>query len=267
MASADARRWSGQIAFPGGKCLPQETNVAAAQRETLEEAGLDLTADDFVLLGELPRRFARRGLAMSSFVFLQVCNPEQGQQLRPDPLEVAAAWWVPLSVLATRSEVRTLCLELASSRELPSVLTTGLRLMGVDHMLFPCLALPPPPRDLTTVHLDTLQTVLWGLTLGIVSDLTHAGKIEAAGGLSPTIPGEPRGFSVGTWDGKRSAFASSLLPLLLWPFASRVLHSRSGPMGYDSGRAFWLAGATMVVSLGVLAGMAAARQGLIHPQL
>jgi len=30
--------------------------------------------------------------------------------------------------------------------------------------------------------------VLWGLTLGIVSDLTHAERIEAAGGRSPTVP-------------------------------------------------------------------------------
>ena len=45
----------GQIAFPGGKLLEGESPLAAVQRESLEEVGIDLKSADVMLLGRLGR--------------------------------------------------------------------------------------------------------------------------------------------------------------------------------------------------------------------
>ncbi|KAJ3048728.1 hypothetical protein HK097_010256, partial [Rhizophlyctis rosea] len=52
-------RWSGHMAFPGGKAEPGETDEEAAVRETLEEVGLDLRAESFIPLGALDDREIR----------------------------------------------------------------------------------------------------------------------------------------------------------------------------------------------------------------
>lgn len=70
-------------------------------------------------------RMATPTLSIAPFVFLQLDNPgpEEGRQqtrgegpdrprLQLDNSEVAAAWWVPVQVLATRAAVKTLCLDL-----------------------------------------------------------------------------------------------------------------------------------------------------------
>ena len=50
-------RWTGQIAFPGGKKDPQDADDAAASiRETLEETGLDLESEWCLQVGNLPQR-------------------------------------------------------------------------------------------------------------------------------------------------------------------------------------------------------------------
>jgi 8-oxo-dGTP pyrophosphatase MutT (NUDIX family) len=41
-------RWSGHIAFPGGKIEPTENSLECAVRETMEEIGLDLQTADHV---------------------------------------------------------------------------------------------------------------------------------------------------------------------------------------------------------------------------
>jgi 8-oxo-dGTP pyrophosphatase MutT (NUDIX family) len=42
---------AGQIAFPGGKLLEGESALAAVQRESMEEVGVDLKSADVMLLG------------------------------------------------------------------------------------------------------------------------------------------------------------------------------------------------------------------------
>ena len=50
-------RWSGHVALPGGKRDPDdESDVAAAIRETREEVGLDLSNDHCLHVGNLPER-------------------------------------------------------------------------------------------------------------------------------------------------------------------------------------------------------------------
>jgi 8-oxo-dGTP pyrophosphatase MutT (NUDIX family) len=50
-------RWTGHVAFPGGKRDPEDTDDrAVAIRETSEEVGLDLTTNDYIYIGNLPER-------------------------------------------------------------------------------------------------------------------------------------------------------------------------------------------------------------------
>ncbi|MBA3340997.1 MAG: CoA pyrophosphatase [Gemmatimonadaceae bacterium] len=98
----DADPWSGQIAFPGGRSEPgDETLRDTAIRETLEETSIDLrqcgemlgTLDDLRPTARLlPRVIVR------PYVFLTGGTPDPEMSH-----EVAACFWVPLSVLLDRS--------------------------------------------------------------------------------------------------------------------------------------------------------------------
>jgi 8-oxo-dGTP pyrophosphatase MutT (NUDIX family) len=91
--------WSGHMAFPGGRVERGDASTrGAAERETREEVGVDLSrADVLGRLDDLERRHSGgpSGLVISGFVFH---HPD------PEPLvaneEVEAAFWVPLLGLA-----------------------------------------------------------------------------------------------------------------------------------------------------------------------
>jgi len=78
--SAHARQW----AFPGGRIDQGETPLQAALRETHEEVGLALTADD--LIGRLDDYPTRSGYVMSPFVFWAGA----GHEPIANPAEVAS---------------------------------------------------------------------------------------------------------------------------------------------------------------------------------
>lgn len=87
------RRNAGNYALPGGGMDPGEDAIAAALRETREEVGVDLPResalgllDDFLTLGN----------HVVTPVVLWTAAPVT---LSPDPAEVHAAWFVPLSDL------------------------------------------------------------------------------------------------------------------------------------------------------------------------
>lgn len=90
--------WSGHMAFPGGRMEAVDAHVrAAAERETREEVGLDLTrALHLGRLDDLEGHHAGRPveLVISAFVY---------QLEGPEPLgasdEVQEALWVPLGAL------------------------------------------------------------------------------------------------------------------------------------------------------------------------
>ena len=94
--------WSGQIAFPGGRREPQdESLMETAMRETLEETAMDLRtiASLIGVLDDLsPQSIHLPSIVVRPFVFLM--------REAPEPVlssEVAASFWVPLSVLLDRS--------------------------------------------------------------------------------------------------------------------------------------------------------------------
>jgi 8-oxo-dGTP pyrophosphatase MutT (NUDIX family) len=87
-------RWSGQMALPGGKRDPEDPDlVATAVRETAEELGVALPDRPDARLDDHVGR-TRPGI-VASFVF----TLDQRPRLRPQPTEVAAAWWLSLPAL------------------------------------------------------------------------------------------------------------------------------------------------------------------------
>jgi len=90
--------WSGHMAFPGGRVERMDPNPRfAAERETLEEVGIELgKAEVLGRLDDLEGRHAGRPaeLVVSGFVYFA---PDPSP-IAPSP-EVREALWVPLSTL------------------------------------------------------------------------------------------------------------------------------------------------------------------------
>jgi 8-oxo-dGTP pyrophosphatase MutT (NUDIX family) len=93
-AEREDDRWSGHLAFPGGRWSSGDPDLAAtARRETLEEVGVDLRGAP--LLGTLddltPRTPVLPPLIVRPHVYLL---PERRDLVANR--EVSAAWWMPL---------------------------------------------------------------------------------------------------------------------------------------------------------------------------
>ncbi|MEM7051408.1 MAG: CoA pyrophosphatase [Acidobacteriota bacterium] len=101
--------WSGHIALPGGRRQVEDVDLrATAERETLEEVALDLSAGERWLgaLDEVrPNTRRLPPLVIAPYVALAPAEAT----LRPDPREVASIHWVALAELrrgSAQSEVR-----------------------------------------------------------------------------------------------------------------------------------------------------------------
>ncbi len=100
--------WSGDMAFPGGRMEAGDGSPrAAAERETLEEIGLDLTAYG-CFEGRLPdlvtRQHSRwRPMVVTPYVF-QWCGPGDSASNH----EVDNVVWIPLPELAASENQSTL---------------------------------------------------------------------------------------------------------------------------------------------------------------
>ena len=102
-AKREGDPWSGQMAFPGGRREPHDTDLQmTAWRETLEEVGVELAApigqlDDF----QGTRNPQVRPLVVAPYVYATEWRPET----RPNH-EVNDTVWIPLSwILDPRSVV------------------------------------------------------------------------------------------------------------------------------------------------------------------
>ncbi|KAI8343115.1 NUDIX hydrolase domain-like protein [Chlamydoabsidia padenii] len=93
-ATRTGDRWSGHVAYIGGKNEPGETDLDTVTREVYEEIGLDLASDAFIELGRLDDReitstYNRQLLMiLVPFVFLQVVPHTPAINLQKD--EVAS---------------------------------------------------------------------------------------------------------------------------------------------------------------------------------
>lgn len=125
----EADPWSGQMALPGGMVETDDTGArGAAERETLEEVGIDLTEALFV--GRLDdmqgrHRAHRSGIVVSGFVFFD----EHGQEAVPN-YEVADVVWEPLATF-TNSE----CFAYAEYPPAPGERFPGVRVGHAEHQI------------------------------------------------------------------------------------------------------------------------------------
>lgn len=134
-------KWSGQIAFPGGRREPQDTDdISVAQRETWEEIGVQLLRDEFIgRIDDIQGRKA--GLLLPFYIRPIVFHIEREFVLNLQPSEVSDFFWVPLATLLNPQSQITYKLQ----RELIAVELPGINL----------------DRDVP----------LWGLTYMMIQDL------------------------------------------------------------------------------------------------
>lgn len=153
-ASHPADPWSGDLGFPGGKLSAADPDLRqAAERETREELGLDLTrARLFGCLGEIVG--AHLPVLVSCFVYQVPPN----LALRPNR-ELQGAYWVSLATLFDPARH----------------LMATVRFRG-EELLRPAIRLPLPGRD-----------ILWGITYRLVMILSERVP-ELASGLRLTEP-------------------------------------------------------------------------------
>jgi 8-oxo-dGTP pyrophosphatase MutT (NUDIX family) len=98
-AEKEGDPWSGHMAFPGGRQSPEDASPRwTAERETLEEVGLDLAPAELLgQLDDLEGRHAGRptGLVISAFVY----HVPEAPPLTVQAEEVQSAFWVPVSLM------------------------------------------------------------------------------------------------------------------------------------------------------------------------
>ncbi len=156
----DGDRWSGHMAFPGGRGAHEDEDaVATAIREAREEVGLRLEAAE--RLGQLDELSLDRRGGSSKHGVLSPYSFYAGRELmifEPEPKEVARAYWVPLAKIWDPSAQTELHWQLDGGRE----------------MAFPGIA-----HD---------GEVIWGLTYHLLRQFSeHVGR----GDILPPIPQLP----------------------------------------------------------------------------
>lgn len=134
-AARDGDPWSGHMAFPGGRRAAEDASArVTAERETWEEVGIDLSSAGR-LLGSLDEVWPRAGapaIVVSPFVFAVPA----GTVVRPNH-EVAAAFWIPLRLLAEPGAATEYLHALASGEELrfPAIAYESRVIWGLTHRI------------------------------------------------------------------------------------------------------------------------------------
>lgn len=116
----------GQMAFPGGKCEPEELEQGrfsdTALRETEEEVGIH--PSDVEILGELPGLSTATGFWVAPFVGI-LKRPLEQVTLKLNAGEIAELVWVPWSVLTHPATYRQETFERGAIRFLTHVYQVG----------------------------------------------------------------------------------------------------------------------------------------------
>lgn len=141
--------WSGHAALPGGRCDATDRDaVETARREAAEEVGVTLP-EPVGALDDIGGKFRGGGVVTPVVFAVPRATP-----LRPDPREVAGAYWAPLALL-TDPAART---------------RHPYRRLGP----FPAWNYPTGEQ----APLDSL--VIWGLTHRILKDFLKVSRLAGA---------------------------------------------------------------------------------------
>lgn len=178
-------KWSGHVAFPGGKREEEDgSDRAAAVREVEEEVGLKLD-EDFLFLGQLDDRVVTgggrviEGFYVAPLIWLQ--RAEVTPPISMQESEVAAWRWVPLSKLSP--ELVKFQVPLQLNRNLMPNLINVFPFRFSADVLMPCIDLEGSSTS------SSCQFRLWGLTLRATSDALVLG-----GGLQRELCWPPLQF-------------------------------------------------------------------------
>jgi len=196
-------RYSGDVAFPGGKQEPGETDLQTVVREVWEEIGINLEAPGtWQFLGRINDRFALE-LVVHCFVYLQLVM--DSPRLKMQQTEVAACNWVPVHCLCGPSH--RVCVPKrwprarfdgrAVTQRNPMRTLNALHvpwLLGLHEMTFNAVDLPVELVETASEGNSPRELVqpgsfrLWGLTLGMVSDFLCASKLRGPRDPLPVLP-------------------------------------------------------------------------------
>ncbi|KAK8200175.1 uncharacterized protein BKA78DRAFT_228065, partial [Phyllosticta capitalensis] len=97
-------RWTSHVALPGGRRDPEdESDRAAAVRETFEEVGISLNDTNSIAVGNLPERVVTTSWGKVPLMvlcpYVYVMTSAEPPALRLQPNEVASAHWVSVRAL------------------------------------------------------------------------------------------------------------------------------------------------------------------------
>ncbi|KAF2826178.1 nudix family hydrolase-like protein [Ophiobolus disseminans] len=198
-------KWNGHVALPGGKRDPEDDDDAVtAMREALEEVGIDLSYNNAISVGNLPQRIVTTSwgkvplMVLCPYIYLLTSPSYPTQRLQPT--EVASSHWVPLRALLNPSlrthEYADVSARLAKSElgikrwflqaMLSKMMFAAIHLVPSDSVS--CATIPdfvnakPPSTNALGRLRDSVMgldggprdikppLLLWGLTLGVVSD-------------------------------------------------------------------------------------------------
>jgi 8-oxo-dGTP pyrophosphatase MutT (NUDIX family) len=135
-AEREGDPWSGHMAFPGGRRDPQDiSGFETARRETMEEVGLDLQAQDRCIgrLSEINARHKRGvlGMIVTPFVF----RVDREVAFTPN-YEVAEVVWVPLEFLLDLANREEMTWNLKGVEiPMPCYMFQGKRIWGMSLMM------------------------------------------------------------------------------------------------------------------------------------
>ncbi|KAG1144850.1 hypothetical protein G6F37_003406 [Rhizopus arrhizus] len=168
-ATRKGDRWSGHVAFPGGKDEPGESDEDTVCREVLEEIGIDLKSEDYLRVGQLDEREIssikdnKLLMILVPFVYLQLIPNSPAFQLQTS--EVASVRWVPLDFFLSSQPVpyQPITEPLSLVRQINSTFIRSCLDLMFGTITFASIDLPPT----TDPHLFRL----WGLTMGMTKDI------------------------------------------------------------------------------------------------
>ncbi|KAM0786375.1 hypothetical protein ACM66B_001843 [Microbotryomycetes sp. NB124-2] len=218
-------KWSGHVAFPGGRQEPEdEDSRYTAMRETWEEVGLDLAESDYLSIGALDDREITTSLGkrllmiLSPHVFLHTSPYTPMPELQES--EVSSAHWVSIEKLTPpQAHYGQVSIDISTRLAPRNMLARYALKMLVGSMNFTCILLPNEPIAVGNMpprppkgELPELK--LWGLTLGMTLDLLSSMKLPDA----PSSAGNNK---------ERAATHPGLSDLSTYPHAISTLSSNN----------------------------------------